>query len=86
MPIYTKKQIESELFGHVSSYSTLGRHQKGLMEIADAGTLYISSIEEMPLQTQLKLLKYLEQRTFSKLGSNIQRSSNVRLLFGTQID
>lgn len=81
-----KKQIESELFGHIEAYNSNEAYCSGLLEMANKGTLYVSNIEEMPLQTQLKLLKYIEEKRFYKLGSSVGRTVDVRLLFGTKVD
>ncbi len=79
--------IESELFGHERGAFTgaVGR-AKGKFEIADGGTLLLDEIGEMNLQTQVKLLRVLEEREFMRVGGNRNIRVDVRVLAATNSD
>lgn len=67
------EQLEDQLFGtHASSH--------GLLEVCDGGTLFIDEISEMPLATQNKLLHFLQQNTFQRIGSGLMIRSDVRII------
>lgn len=80
--------IESELFGYekgaFTSASTSGK--KGLVEIAEGGTLFIDEIGEMPLFLQGKLLELLQEKTYRPIGSTSTRRANVRIIVATNKD
>ncbi len=76
--------FESELFGHERGAFT-GAHEraKGKVEAAEGGTLFLDEIGEMPLAMQAKLLRFLENRRFMRIGGNTKIQADVRLLFAT---
>ena len=76
--------VESELFGHEKGAFTgaVGR-RIGRAEAADGGTLFLDEIGDLSLQTQVKLLRFIQERTFSRVGSNVELRSNVRFLAAT---
>lgn len=76
--------VESELFGHEKGAFTgaIGR-RIGRAEAADGGTLFLDEIGDLSLQTQVKLLRFIQERTFSRVGSNAELRSNVRFLAAT---
>lgn len=80
--------IESELFGYekgaFTSASTSGK--KGLVEIADGGTLFIDEIGEMPLFLQGKLLELLQEKTYRPIGSTSTKRADVRIIVATNKD
>jgi DNA-binding NtrC family response regulator len=76
--------LESELFGHERGAFTDAKAQKrGLFEEADRGTLLLDEVGEMPLATQAKLLKVLEEMTFRRLGGTRDLSVDVRIVAAT---
>ena len=76
--------IESELFGfEKNAFTGASSSKKGLFEIADSGTVFLDEIGELPLNTQVKLLKFLEQREFKRVGGLINRKVDVRIIAAT---
>jgi DNA-binding NtrC family response regulator len=76
--------IEAELFGHTGTAFTGAKQaRKGLMETADNGTLFLDEIGELPLPVQPKLLRALQDKAIRAIGSNIERSVNVRVIAAT---
>jgi two-component system response regulator AtoC len=79
--------LESELFGHERGAFTDAKSTKrGLFEEADAGTLLLDEVGEMPMGTQAKLLKVLEEMTFRRLGGTRDLSVSVRVVAATNKD
>jgi len=79
-----QNQTESELFGHEKGAFTGAMNRRiGRLEAADGGTLFLSEIGALPLQTQEKLLHFLQGHTFSRAGSNAELHSDVRLIAAT---
>lgn len=76
--------IESELFGYEKGAFTDARQKKkGLLEIADNGTVFLDEIAEMPLSIQAKLLTFLEKKQFKRLGSGRDIEVDVRIIAAT---
>jgi len=76
--------IESELFGHEKgAFTGADRAKKGRFEMADGGTLFLDEIGDLPLQTQIKLLRVLQEREFERLGGTNSIRSNIRLITAT---
>jgi DNA-binding NtrC family response regulator len=76
--------LESELFGHKKgSFTDAIRDKKGLFEEASGGTLFLDEIGEMPLAMQAKLLRFLENRKFMRVGGSTKISVDVRLVTAT---
>jgi DNA-binding NtrC family response regulator len=76
--------LESELFGHERGAFTDARQQKkGLFELADGGTLYLDEIGEMVPALQSKLLRFLEEKTFKRVGGSVDIRVDVRVIAAT---
>lgn len=79
--------LESELFGHEKgAFTGAVATKKGYFELADGGTILLDEIGEMPLQTQVKLLRVLETGEFMRVGSGDLRTANVRVIAATNRD
>lgn len=79
--------IDSELFGHEKGSFT-GAHEsrKGYFEVADGGTIFLDEIAELPISTQVRLLRVLETGEFLKVGSSKMVKSNVRVVAASNED
>ena len=83
----TPTLVESELFGHEAGAFTGARGRKrGLLELAEGGTLLLNEIAEMPLETQSKLLTFLDTRTINRLGAEKTFQVDTRILAATNRD
>ena len=83
----SKDIMESELFGHkAGAFTGAGKDKKGLIEEAKGGTLFLDEIGEMPQELQPKLLRFLENGTYYRVGDAVQRSADVRLIAATNRD
>ena len=79
--------IESELFGHrKGSFTGAGNDKKGYFEEANKGTIFLDEIGETPLETQVKLLRVLENGEFMRVGEASTRKTDVRLIAATNKD
>ena len=79
--------IESELFGHKKgAYTDASDSRKGYFETANKGTIFLDEIGDMPLETQVKVLRVLESGEFMRVGDSITKKTDVRVLAATNKD
>tara|TARA_B100001175_G_scaffold182238_1_gene154688 strand:- start:892 stop:2124 length:1233 start_codon:yes stop_codon:yes gene_type:complete len=79
--------IDSELFGHEKgSFTGANESRKGYFEVTDGGTIFLDEISEMPLSTQARLLRVLENGEFIKVGSSKPQKTNVRIIAASNLD
>ncbi|MHB8203440.1 MAG: sigma 54-interacting transcriptional regulator, partial [Desulfomonilaceae bacterium] len=80
----SKELAESELFGHErGAFTGADRRKRGLLELAEGGTLLLNEIGELPLSLQSKLLTFLDTRSFLRVGSEKSVSVNARIIAAT---
>ncbi|MAD59667.1 MAG: sigma-54-dependent Fis family transcriptional regulator [Flammeovirgaceae bacterium] len=78
--------IDSELFGHEKgSFTGANESRKGYFEVTDKGTIFLDEIGEMPLSTQSRLLRILENGEFIKVGSSKVQKTDVRIIAATNV-
>lgn len=79
--------IDSELFGHEKGSFT-GAHEarKGYFEVANGGTIFLDEVAELPIQTQVRLLRVLETGEFIRVGSSKVQKTNVRIIAATNVN
>ena len=79
--------IDSELFGHEKgAFTGATSSRKGYFEVADGGTIFLDEVGELPLTTQVRLLRILENGEYIKVGSSDVKKTNVRIVAATNLD
>jgi len=79
--------IDSELFGHEKgSFTGASTNRKGYFEVADGGTIFLDEVGELPLSTQVRLLRVLETGEFIKVGSSKTQKTDVRIVAATNVN
>jgi transcriptional regulator with PAS, ATPase and Fis domain len=79
--------IDSELFGHEKgSFTDAKETRKGYFEVADKGTIFLDEVAELPISTQVRLLRVLESGEFMKVGSSVSQKTNVRVIAATNVN
>lgn len=78
--------IDSELFGHEKgSFTGATEARKGYFEEADGGTIFLDEVADLPLATQVRLLRVLESGEYLRVGSSVPRKTNVRVVAATNV-
>jgi len=81
---FPSELIEDELFGHcMGSFTGSTKDRKGAFEAADGGTIFLDEIGEMPLEMQPRLMRVLEQKEIKRIGENITKNVDVRVIAAT---
>ena len=79
--------IESELFGHKKgAYTDASESRKGYFETADKGTIFLDEIGDMPLETQVKVLRVLEEGEYMRVGDSTAKKTDTRVIAATNKD
>ena len=79
--------IDSELFGHEKgSFTGATDSRKGYFEVADGGTIFLDEVAELPLSTQVRLLRVLETGEYIRVGSSKSQKTNVRVIAASNVD
>jgi PAS domain S-box-containing protein len=84
--VFPDTLLASELFGHIKgAFTDAVKDRLGRFELANEGTIFLDEIAEMPLQTQVQLLRILQEGTFERVGESIPRKSDVRVIAATNL-
>jgi DNA-binding NtrC family response regulator len=83
----SRELVESELFGHEKgAFTGAIARREGKFEVADGGTLFLDEVGDMPLETQAKLLRAIQEKEFERVGGNAPLKVDVRLIAATNQD
>jgi NtrC-family two-component system response regulator AlgB len=86
-PSLSKELLESELFGHVKgAFTGALRDHWGKVKSAAGGTLFLDEIGDLPMEIQPKLLRLLQEREYERVGENVTRQAEVRIIAATSQD
>jgi len=86
-PTLSEELLASELFGHArGAFTGAVRDQPGRVDVANGGTLFLDEIGELPVALQAKLLRFLQDKQFERVGENETRTADVRIVTATNRD
>jgi two-component system, NtrC family, response regulator AlgB len=86
-PSLSKELLESELFGHTKgAFTGAVKDRWGKVKAADGGTLFLDEIGDLPMEIQPKLLRLLQEQEYERLGENITRRADLRIIAATNRD
>jgi NtrC-family two-component system response regulator AlgB len=86
-PTLSSELLESELFGHVKgAFTSAQRDNPGRVAACDGGTLFLDEIGDLPLSVQPKLLRFIQDREYERVGDQITRKADVRIIAATNIN
>ncbi len=86
-PSFSSELLESELFGHVKgAFTGAVRDNPGRIASCENGTLFLDEIGDLPLSLQSKLLRFVQDREYERVGDYITRKANVRIIAATNMD
>src|SRR5262249_40324682 len=86
-PSFEKGMVEAKLFGHRrGAFTGAIADRAGKVDAANGGTLFLDEIGELPLEIQPKLLRFLQDRTYERLGEPRERTADVRIIAATNRD
>lgn len=79
--------IESEIFGHEKgAFTGAVRQKKGRIEMANNGTIFLDEVDDIPLELQVKLLRFLDEKTLERVGGTSSIKVDVRIIAATKVD
>jgi PAS domain S-box-containing protein len=85
--VFPETLLASELFGHIKgAFTDAVKDRLGRFELANEGTIFLDEIAEMPLQTQVQLLRVLQEGTFERVGESIPRKTDARVIAATNLE
>ncbi|HEX5006198.1 MAG TPA: sigma-54 dependent transcriptional regulator [Hyphomonadaceae bacterium] len=86
-PSLSAELLESELFGHAKgAFTTAVRDNPGRIATCEGGTLFLDEIGDMPLTIQPKLLRFLQEREYERVGEQVTRKADIRVIAATNVD
>jgi NtrC-family two-component system response regulator AlgB len=86
-PSLSGELLESELFGHVKgAFTGAVRDHSGRIAMCEGGTLFLDEVGDLPLSVQPKLLRFIQEREFERLGDHVTRKADVRLIAATNMN
>jgi two-component system response regulator AtoC len=84
---FNENLLENELFGHEKgAFTDASDTKKGLVELCDRGTLFLDEVADMPLPTQSKLLRFIDHRSFKRVGGSHDLAVDIRIVAATNKD